>query len=230
MPSPVGRAAAALAVSGLAHAGLVFALLGHEPPATAAVQARVLPVSLVSLPGRGDGGEPAGPPEPPQGPPAPIRAVARPPTRRPLALAARAPRPQPAPPASDQGDPGAAPTPAAPAAGTGGAGGPGGTGGAGSGNGSGGDALAGYGTNPKPPYPLAARRLGLEGVVQLEVLVRADGRAGDVRVRSSSGHDLLDQSAVSTVLNRWRFVPAHRGDVSVESRVVFSIRFQLSDS
>jgi periplasmic protein TonB len=105
-------------------------------------------------------------------------------------------------------------------------------GGAGTGDGSGGDgsdALArpAYGSNPKPPYPLAARRLGVEGVVTLDVLVRPDGSPAEVRVRSSSGSPLLDDSAVETVRARWRFVPARRGNVPVESRVSFPIRFKL---
>jgi protein TonB len=117
--------------------------------------------------------------------------------------------------------------------GSGGVGGgePGG-GGAGTGDGSGGDgsdALArpAYGSNPKPPYPLAARRLGVEGVVTLDVLVRSDGSPAEVRVRSSSGSALLDDSAVETVRSRWRFVPARRGNVPVQSRVSFPIRFKL---
>jgi periplasmic protein TonB len=107
-----------------------------------------------------------------------------------------------------------------------------GGGGAGTGDGSGGDgsdALArpAYGSNPKPPYPLAARRLGVEGVVTLDVLVRPDGSPAEVRVRSSSGSALLDDSAVETVRSRWRFVPARRGNVPVQSRVSFPIRFKL---
>jgi len=113
-------------------------------------------------------------------------------------------------------------------------GGPGGRGGggAGTGNGTGGDggdasARPAYGTNPKPPYPLAARRLGVEGVVTLEVLVRADGRPAEVRVRSSSGSPLLDDSAVETVRSKWRFMPARRGNAAIDSRVTFPIRFSL---
>jgi len=108
-----------------------------------------------------------------------------------------------------------------------------GPGGPGTGDGSGGDGSGGarpaYGRNPKPPYPLAARRLGLEGVVTLEVLVRPDGSPGEVVVRQSSGHHLLDESALSTVQRRWQFIPARRGDMPVESRVTFPIRFTLRD-
>ncbi len=118
-----------------------------------------------------------------------------------------------------------------------GAGGDGATGGggAGTGAGSGGDgsdaqARPAHGSNPKPPYPMAARRLGVEGVVTLEVVVRPDGSPADVRVRSSSGSALLDDSARDTVRTRWRFVPARRGDTPVESRVTFPIRFRLDAS
>lgn len=110
-----------------------------------------------------------------------------------------------------------------------------GGGGAGTGDGTGGDGSDGlarpaHGSNPKPPYPLAARRLGVEGVVTLEVLVRPDGTPAEVHVRRSSGSALLDESALDTVRSRWRFVPARRGDVAVESRVTFPIRFMLDAS
>jgi protein TonB len=108
----------------------------------------------------------------------------------------------------------------------------GGRAGAGTGDGSGGDGSDGlarpaYGSNPKPPYPLAARRLGIEGVVMLDVLVRPDGSPAEVRVHSSSGSPLLDDSAVETVRSHWRFIPARRGSTPVESRVSFPIRFKL---
>jgi protein TonB len=105
--------------------------------------------------------------------------------------------------------------------------------GAGGGDGSGGDGSGGaqpaYGSNPRPPYPLAARRLGLEGRVLLEVVVRPDGRAATVRVRQSSGYGMLDDSAVETIRTRWRFVPARRGGMPVESTVTVPIRFRIRE-
>ncbi len=100
--------------------------------------------------------------------------------------------------------------------------------GTGSGDGTGG-ARPAYGTNPLPPYPLIARRLGREGVVLLDVLVSPDGRAADVRILHSSGFAPLDNSAATTVRERWRFVPARRGDTPVASRVTVPIRFRLDD-
>jgi protein TonB len=103
----------------------------------------------------------------------------------------------------------------------------------GGGDGSGGDGSGGarpaYGTNPRPPYPLAARRLGLEGRVLLDVVVAPDGHAASVSVRESSGHRMLDDSAADTVRTRWRFIPARRGGVPVESSVTVPIRFRISE-
>ena len=44
----------------------------------------------------------------------------------------------------------------------------------------------------------------------------------------SSGFAPLDESAVTTVRERWRFVPARRDGVAVESRVTVPIRFRLA--
>ncbi len=80
--------------------------------------------------------------------------------------------------------------------------------------------------NPKPPYPLAARRQGIEGRVLLSARVRTDGACAEVRLKQSSGHGLLDQSAFDTV-RRWRFLPAKRGNAIVDSWVEIPISFRL---
>jgi protein TonB len=80
--------------------------------------------------------------------------------------------------------------------------------------------------NPKPPYPLSARRHGAQGRVLLSVRVGADGASHTVLLKHSSGHAVLDNAALQTV-QRWRFVPAHRGDAPVESWVDVPIIFRL---
>ncbi len=84
-----------------------------------------------------------------------------------------------------------------------------------------------YGINPKPPYPLAARHAGEQGTVTLHVLVRSDGTVGAVQVVESSGYTVLDDSAVQTVRDRWRFAPARLNGVAIESWVKVPIRFTL---
>ena len=80
--------------------------------------------------------------------------------------------------------------------------------------------------NPKPAYPLGARRRGIEGRVLIAAQVTADGRCAEARVRQSSGHELLDASARDAV-RHWRFVPARRGDTPVDSWVEVPIVFRL---
>ena len=209
------RLEASIVASVLLHAlALGVALRGQRvtlrPPLVA------IPVALVGGVG---GGGPASEPAPAPAP-APVAPPAKP-RPRPAAVSRQ---PTPTPPAP--------PESAAPGGGAEGDGVAAAPGGSGGGDGSGGDgsggARVGYGTNPLPPYPLVARRLGQEGVVLLEVLVAPDGRAADVRMIRSSGFAPLDESAVTTVRERWRFVPARRDGVAVESRVTVPIRFRLA--
>jgi len=48
-------------------------------------------------------------------------------------------------------------------------------------------------------YPLVARRRGISGKVDLEVLLEPSGRIGAVRVISSSSHAVLDEAALKAV-------------------------------
>jgi len=219
------RLRTALAASAVIHgvAILLAVRLGSAPPPPGLV---AFSVSLITGTG-GDGGGAAAAPEPAVAP-EPMAAT-------PPAVVAPLPTPTPqrraAHPTPRGRDVSRAPTEVAPVPGsgegTGTEGGGNGIGGGAGGDGSAGEGAA-YGTNPLPPYPIVARRLGMEGVVLLDVLVAPDGHAADVRVARSSGHPALDESALTTVRERWRFVPARRDGVPVESRVTVPIRFRLA--
>jgi protein TonB len=84
----------------------------------------------------------------------------------------------------------------------------------------------GGGANPRPSYPLTARRLGLEGRVVLEVTVATDGSPLNVQVADSSGHGVLDRAARRTV-RRWQFQPARVGGNTVQSTITVPVRFRL---
>ena len=88
------------------------------------------------------------------------------------------------------------------------------------------DSNAAYLNNPKPDYPLMARQRRWEGLVLLRVYVTADGHAQQVIIQRSSGHDMLDESALEAV-KEWRFVPAKRGDIPEASWVSVPIVFKL---
>jgi len=83
--------------------------------------------------------------------------------------------------------------------------------------------------NPKPPYPLAARRQGAEGRVVLRAQVLEDGRCATVSIVRSSGYTLLDESALSPV-RRWRFGPATRAGTAVAASVDVPISFRLDQT
>jgi protein TonB len=103
-------------------------------------------------------------------------------------------------------------------------------------NGTGGDgtgssfAHAEYGHNPAPIYPVEARRRAEHGTVLLRIKVAVDGAVELVEIAQSSGFDLLDNEALETVRSRWRFVPARRDGVAVESWCEVPIRFALTEA
>jgi protein TonB len=87
---------------------------------------------------------------------------------------------------------------------------------------------ANYGSNPKPKYPGIATSRGWEGTVHLLVNVSAAGDSEEVTVQRSSGYDVLDEAAVEAV-EKWKFIPAKRGETPVSSSVVVPINFVLNN-
>jgi protein TonB len=88
------------------------------------------------------------------------------------------------------------------------------------------DYKASYLRNPSPVYPLAARRMGLQGKVVLNVEVLAEGRCGLIEVKQSSGYAMLDNAALQTVRD-WRFVPARHAGIAVTRWFLVPVQFQL---
>jgi periplasmic protein TonB len=176
--------------------------------------------------------DPPPPPPPEPAPPAPAPPVVAPVVSAPAD-------------ANDRAGVPTATTATAPSNGPGDGGGTGtGTGtGAGPGNGAGiGDgSIAGTGGGPyrpgsgiappsivrevKPVYTEEGRRRGLQGDVVMEVVVRADGTIGNVRVLQGLGSG-LDQRAIDAV-RQWRFNPARRHGTPVDVMVEIAVEFRL---
>jgi len=91
------------------------------------------------------------------------------------------------------------------------------------------DYQAAYLNNPKPGYPMVARRMGWQGKVMLEVEVLESGIPGEVRLHQSSGRDVLDNAAIQTVRN-WRFVAARKNGQVAAQRIFVPINFNLKVS
>ncbi len=85
---------------------------------------------------------------------------------------------------------------------------------------------AAYLSNPAPVYPRRSRMLEEEGIVKLQVHVSAEGNALAVQLFKSSGFSRLDDAALNAVKS-WRFVPAKRGDQSIEGWVIVPVSFKL---
>ncbi|MCA1805390.1 MAG: energy transducer TonB [Xanthomonadaceae bacterium] len=85
---------------------------------------------------------------------------------------------------------------------------------------------AAYLNNPAPAYPRASRRRGEQGRVLLQVQVDARGLPQQVEIHKGSGYARLDAAAREAV-QRWRFVPARRGDEAIAASVLVPILFQM---
>lgn len=81
----------------------------------------------------------------------------------------------------------------------------------------------------QPEYPPSSRRAGETGTVILEVYVLENGRAGDVRVKQSSGFPKLDEAAVREVKRSWRLVPGTENGKPVPMWGQFAVTFKLTD-
>jgi TonB family protein len=81
--------------------------------------------------------------------------------------------------------------------------------------------------NPNPSYTAAARNAAVEGVVIVRCVVLADGTVANLKVERGVGYG-LDESAVRTIQDRWRFEPAtaEGKPVAVEAHV--EVRFRLN--
>ncbi len=70
--------------------------------------------------------------------------------------------------------------------------------------------------NRAPKYPDSARLAREQGEVVLRLHIDPNGRVSRAELRQSSGHAALDRAA-ALALARWRFIPALRDGVAVDS-------------
>ena len=82
--------------------------------------------------------------------------------------------------------------------------------------------------NPHPPYPIIARKKGIEGSLILSVSVNNDGSVGNVIIKKSSGHKILDKVSKETI-EKWLFVPAKRMGQTIKDDIQVPIKFVLTE-
>lgn len=78
---------------------------------------------------------------------------------------------------------------------------------------------------PLPPYPYAARTARVEGVVLLKCIVLEDGTVANCKLERAAGWG-IDESALLTVQNKWKFEPARLNGkpVAVQANIEVSMR------
>jgi protein TonB len=81
-------------------------------------------------------------------------------------------------------------------------------------------------SNPRPPYPLASRRMGEQGAVDLQLCLSQQGHVESILVMKSSGYWRLDKSAVETV-KTWKFSAREISAVSLSDCYRLPIHFRL---
>jgi len=80
----------------------------------------------------------------------------------------------------------------------------------------------GVGKQPAPEYPWQAARDGQEGIVKVEFSVAENGRVSSARAAEPSAWTLLNEAAVRTVRQRWKFSAGKLRTYEV------AIRFELA--
>ena len=78
-----------------------------------------------------------------------------------------------------------------------------------------------------PHYPISARRKGEQGTAQITATITSSGTVDSPRIITSSGHRVLDASALAAV-RTWRFNPAKNGlGQSVPFQMTIPVTFRL---
>jgi protein TonB len=80
--------------------------------------------------------------------------------------------------------------------------------------------------NPRPRYPRAAARRGVEGHVDVRIFISEEGRVRKAEIVDVAGHDAF-RDAVQNVVGRWRFEPAVHDGRRVAVIGLKRIRFEL---
>jgi TonB family protein len=82
---------------------------------------------------------------------------------------------------------------------------------------------------PDPAYPKRAERRGIEGTVKLVFDVDRDGNISNIRVASSSGHDILDRAATDAVKD-WKLASSDSEQQGISQSFTFAKKGSTTES
>jgi TonB family protein len=79
---------------------------------------------------------------------------------------------------------------------------------------------------PMPSYTEEARSAGIEGIVIIQAIIRKNGTITSAKVIKGLGHG-LDESAINTIMNRWRFRPGTLNGDPIDVIANEEVRFRM---
>jgi len=81
--------------------------------------------------------------------------------------------------------------------------------------------------NSAPIYPDIARKKGWAGTLILQANISAQGSVESLKILQSTGHDVLDQSAI-TAVRQWHFHPQKVNGIPTPVTVELPVKFSLN--
>lgn len=79
-----------------------------------------------------------------------------------------------------------------------------------------------------PRYPTAAQRRGIEGWVEMDFTVAADGAVKDIVVHAAEPVGVFDEAATRAIA-QWKFRPVTRNGRAIDQRARLRLRFEIED-
>ncbi len=79
---------------------------------------------------------------------------------------------------------------------------------------------------PVPPYTKEAKQAGVEGIALFEAVIRKDGSIDSFKVLRGIGYG-LDESAIRTIREEWRFRPGTLNGQPVDVKAKIEVSFRL---
>ncbi len=73
-------------------------------------------------------------------------------------------------------------------------------------------------------YPRIARKMRLEGEIWLEFIWTKNSKLEDLKITKKSSHDILDKSALETIIKASRNFPKHHKTIKIQVPIIYKIK------
>jgi protein TonB len=80
--------------------------------------------------------------------------------------------------------------------------------------------------NPKPDYPPLALAAGIQGAVEVDLLINELGRVDSFAIEKIKGHPSFGEETAK-VIGKWRFPPPRVGGRRMKVKYLYTVNFRL---